>query len=253
MGVFSRFRPAVETSDRLDKARELEQSAAEHMQRNEFRLAKVDLKMAVGLATESASLRAQLCMVLTHLGEFDDALKEIDAAIQLSPHDGSFSVLRGKVLEKLSRDQEAAQVSNGSGDVGYADAPSQAGSFAASDFESLPGPTRSFGQIALPRTQANQIGELEFDIARDPTNSKLRRDLSILYLQVGRLADAKEQARKAEELRAKRGPGVRYADWHAISATCARTDASSVQPAAPAFSSICSGPVAPAITVHTEA
>ena len=41
---------------------------------------------------------------------------------------------------------------------------------------------------------------LDFSLA----NSKLRRDLSIRYLQAGRLPEAKEQVRKAEELQAKR-------------------------------------------------
>ena len=59
------------------------------------------------------------------------------------------------------------------------------------------------------REQPNQTAALEFEIAIDPTNSKLRRKLSILYLQAGRIAEAKEQARKAEELTAKRGHGLR--------------------------------------------
>jgi hypothetical protein len=35
-------------------------------------------------------------------------------------------------------------------------------------------------------------------------NSRLRRRLSILYLQAGRVADAKEQARRAEEIQTRR-------------------------------------------------
>jgi len=64
-------------------------------------------------------------------------------------------------------------------------------------------------QAGTPRNGA--IAQLEFEVARDPQDSKLRRDLSIMYLQAGRLADAKEQARRAEELQRQRHVGGRLA------------------------------------------
>ncbi len=55
------------------------------------------------------------------------------------------------------------------------------------------------------------IAQLEIEVASDPQNSKLRRDLSILYLQAGRLADAKAQAREAEVLQRQRHVAGRVA------------------------------------------
>ena len=69
---------------------------------------------------------------------------------------------------------------------------------------------RSGSLVDMQRTRA--ISQLEFEVARNPTNSKLRRDLSILYLQAGRVADAKVQARKAEEASRQRHAGVRPAE-----------------------------------------
>jgi hypothetical protein len=70
-----------------------------------------------------------------------------------------------------------------------------------------PAPIRPARQVDIKKGSA--ISQLEFDVAKDPGNSKLRRDLSILYLQAGRVAEAKEQARKAEELQGRRGPAPR--------------------------------------------
>jgi tetratricopeptide (TPR) repeat protein len=52
------------------------------------------------------------------------------------------------------------------------------------------------------------IARLEAAVAADPNNSRLHQELSILYLQSGQLAAAKEQGRLAEALRAQR-PQVR--------------------------------------------
>ena len=54
---------------------------------------------------------------------------------------------------------------------------------------------------------AGDLARLEAAVAAEPNNSRLHRDLSILYLRAGRLADAREQARLAELVRAQRGVG----------------------------------------------
>jgi len=51
---------------------------------------------------------------------------------------------------------------------------------------------------------AAAIAQLEAAIATDPHNSRLHRELSILYLRAGRLAEAKEHGRLAEQYRAQR-------------------------------------------------
>jgi Flp pilus assembly protein TadD len=73
---------------------------------------------------------------------------------------------------------------------------------ATKEREAPPAVVRPMSQVDLERN--NAIGKLEFEVARDPNNSKLRRDLSILYLQAGRVADAKEQARQAESVMRQR-------------------------------------------------
>jgi Flp pilus assembly protein TadD len=49
---------------------------------------------------------------------------------------------------------------------------------------------------------APEISALEAKVKGDPSNSRLYRELSILYLRAGRLSDAMEMGRKAEQLRA---------------------------------------------------
>jgi Flp pilus assembly protein TadD len=49
---------------------------------------------------------------------------------------------------------------------------------------------------------ASEISALEAKIKGEPSSSRLYRDLSILYLRAGRLSDAMEMGRKAEQLRA---------------------------------------------------
>jgi Flp pilus assembly protein TadD len=51
-------------------------------------------------------------------------------------------------------------------------------------------------------TQASSISALEAKIKGEPSNSRLYHDLSILYLRAGRLAEAMEMGRKAEQVRA---------------------------------------------------
>ena len=75
-----------------------------------------------------------------------------------------------------------------------------------------PKPSTAAGLTSRAGMQrSGAIAQLEFEVARDPQDSKLRRDLSIMYLQAGRLADAKEQARRAEELQRQRHVGGRVA------------------------------------------
>ncbi len=63
--------------------------------------------------------------------------------------------------------------------------------------------------VKPPPRRVVTITQLEYEVSRDPSNSKLRRDLSILYLQAGRIADAKEQARRAEALQSRRSAVTR--------------------------------------------
>jgi Flp pilus assembly protein TadD len=58
--------------------------------------------------------------------------------------------------------------------------------------------------VQPPARRTATIAQVEYAVSRDPSNSKLRRDLSILYLQAGRLAEAKDQARRAEALQSKK-------------------------------------------------
>jgi tetratricopeptide (TPR) repeat protein len=52
------------------------------------------------------------------------------------------------------------------------------------------------------------IARLEAQVRADPSNRAIRRELSIAYLRAGRIAEAKEQARITEELRAHRTGGA---------------------------------------------
>ncbi len=52
---------------------------------------------------------------------------------------------------------------------------------------------------------AGHLGLLESQVGEDPENSRLRRDLSIAYLEAGHVEQAKVQARVAEELHARKG------------------------------------------------
>lgn len=60
---------------------------------------------------------------------------------------------------------------------------------------------------AAPR-QGDAIALLETQVRANPSNRAARRDLSVAYLRAGRIAEAKEQARIAEELRAQRTGGA---------------------------------------------
>jgi tetratricopeptide (TPR) repeat protein len=54
----------------------------------------------------------------------------------------------------------------------------------------------------------HSVEALEQAVNADPANSKLRRDLSIRYLQAGRLNEARREAEMAEQLRPRRGTAV---------------------------------------------
>jgi tetratricopeptide (TPR) repeat protein len=75
--------------------------------------------------------------------------------------------------------------------------------------DAIEGASMFTGPAPLAEAQpTSAIARLEAAVAADPNNSRLHQELSILYLQSGQLAAAKEQGRLAEALRAQR-PQVR--------------------------------------------
>jgi tetratricopeptide (TPR) repeat protein len=66
----------------------------------------------------------------------------------------------------------------------------------------------SASTAAASASGGDQLARLEAQVRADSTNRVARRELSVAYLRAGRIAEAKEQARIAEELRSHRTGGA---------------------------------------------
>jgi tetratricopeptide (TPR) repeat protein len=66
------------------------------------------------------------------------------------------------------------------------------------------------GHAEVPKTTRDRLSIefLEDSVGADPANSRLRRELSICYMQAGRLIEARCEAEMAEQLTARRAAAV---------------------------------------------
>ena len=227
MNVFGRFRAHPETSDLADSARGSEVPSAEHIDGNELDAAALSSLLKpvrfepVGVPEATHPLPAgvrppapgALTARMAQAQQYPSPLPAPPGPFGLpepppnaSPRDRDEADVDGDPAQHGAQGTDAV-----SSAINWFDPPSAAATATSSRTggSPSPGPSAPGRGLQTGRGQANQTAALEFEVAIDPTNSKLRRDLSILYLQAGRIAEAKEQARKAEELTAKRGHGPR--------------------------------------------
>jgi tetratricopeptide (TPR) repeat protein len=108
MDVFGRFLGGSGSADRQQKAQDLERSGLENMRAGDLQQARADLQKAVGLEPRNAILRGNLAMVLARLDMLDNAEKEFQTAIKLSPGDEELRFAHGQLLERMFRPIEAA-------------------------------------------------------------------------------------------------------------------------------------------------
>jgi Tfp pilus assembly protein PilF len=184
-----------EDADRREQGRLLERSVLAHLRDGDLQAAKADLARAIEARPDSASLRAYLATVLARLGRHEDAESELQVAIRLETDEASVA----PVEDSVAPVSEAKERVSGVAGIHATDA-------LAGAWQVLVG--QSF-QKATPGGNATYLVDLESQVERDPENSRLRRDLSIAYLEAGQVEQAKAQARWAEALRGKKGAGQR--------------------------------------------
>lgn len=199
-----------------------------------------------GAGTDRAVLaqcNAKLGLLLEDHGDIQAAAVPLRQALEAAPADAALVFALARVLMKLGRAGEAAQVYERSmrsepanrdrleADLARLNAEFGAAATPAIPTKAAPSTLRAPSvetveapavvpdvQPAAPhpigrarRDAQGQAGspseaivQLEAALRDDPNNSRLHRDLSIEYLRAGRTREAKEQARAAEKLRAQR-------------------------------------------------
>jgi len=184
-------------------------------------------------AAAAAPFHYQLGMLLDQNGDIDSAIGELRAALEHM--DGDPHVVRAlaRSLIKRGRDNDAqhlyereikahpanrptyeadlyallvdhsslalgAPIDGDATSPGHAPAARPDPLRAATPPEVRPAATGRLPNPSLPEA----ITRLHTAIEADPTNTRLHRDLSIEYTRIGMLAEAKDYARRAEQLRA---------------------------------------------------
>ncbi len=182
---YGRFRGPLNDADRRQRAVETARLGLARLQEGNLPQAEYDLYKALLLDPENATVRGYLGLVFFRLGRLEDATKELQVALSQAPDDEVLRSIQDMILAGLSPQ----------------DQPSEAAMTAATPASGVaPAPH----DHANTNQQAESIALLEAKVAANPAISHLHRELSILYLRVGRLAEAMEQTRLAEALRPRR-------------------------------------------------
>lgn len=177
----------------------------------------------------AAPYHFQLGQLLESNGDLDGAITELRAAVEFLSGEPQVVQVLARVLIKRGRDAEAQQAYDRAikahpdkraaydADLRALLAAHTLSSAAGAEGGSRPAvqghAQRSDAQPAVTGRGAGVLPEavlqLQQAIEADPNNSKLHRDLSIEFTRIGRLAEAKEHYRRAEDLRAAHMRGQR--------------------------------------------
>jgi Flp pilus assembly protein TadD len=181
----------------------------------------------------SAPFHARLGMLFEEAGDVEHALAELRAAHEQLPGDTAVLSALGRLLMKGGRDAEVQSlyeraikadpakraayetdlyellVHHSSGELG-ATAATPAVS-APSPHGAPHSPASGGSPVVASRERVGAVSEatarLEAALAADPQNSRLHSELSIAYVREGKLVQAKEHARLAEQYRHRRSAG----------------------------------------------
>lgn len=165
------------------QALELARSGVAHLQAGRLSQAEYDLYRASLLNPEQPHIRGYFALALHHQGKTVEAYRELQAALGIAPEDATLLGIRDSMRSAAEPEQATAPAHDA-----HAHGKAQA-------------------RAATSEADA-AIARLETAIAATPGDSRLHRELSLVYARLGRLAEAKEQMRLAESMSLRRAHGT---------------------------------------------
>jgi len=169
------------------------------------------LQLGARLSPRDPDLHHRLGLALEGKGDLKGARAALATAQALRPTDRHLIEALARVLLLLGATSEVIAL--------YARAvardPAQRGMYASQMSRLMSGrpvpqaaPTSASRAAAVASDDESRIAQLERALEAEPGNARLRSQLSIMYLKLGRLDDAKQQMRMAEAARRQGMTGV---------------------------------------------